>query len=212
MLAMSRNDWFAWHSSYDDPGSVLARRGAMVRGRLAEALDGCPPGRVRVVSMCAGQGHDILGVLAHHPRAGDVVARLVESDPRNVAMARQGAAPYAGVEVIEADAGSTDAYAGAVPADIVLACGVFGNIPDDDIRRTVAALPSLCAPGAVVIWTRHRMAPDVTPLVRDWFRSAGFTEEAFDLSDDMFMAVGSHRLTGKTLPFQAGQRLFRFRG
>jgi hypothetical protein len=212
MQAMSQNDWFAWHSSYDDPGSVLSRRAVMVRDRLAEALDRCRPGRVQVVSMCAGQGRDILGVLARHPRAGDIAARLVESDPRNAALARQGAAACAGTEVVEADAGCTDAYAGAVPADIVLACGVFGNISDDDIHRTVAAFPSLCAPGAVVIWTRHRLEPDLTPQVRDWFRSAGFAEEAFGVSDDALMAVGAHRLTGEALPFRAGQYLFRFNG
>ena len=209
---MSQNDWFAWHSPYDDPGSGLSRRLAMVQARLAEALDGCRPGRAQVVSMCAGQGRDILGVLARHPRAGDVVARLVESDPRNAALGRQGASPFAGVEVVEADAGCTDAYAGAVPADIVLACGVFGNISDDDVRRTVAAFPRLCAPGGAVIWTRHRKEPDLTPKVRDWFCSAGFAEEAFGVFQDTPMAVGSHRLTGEVLPFQAGQYLFRFNG
>jgi hypothetical protein len=160
--------------------------------------------------MCAGQGRDILGVLARHPRAGDIVARLVESDPRNAAVARRSAAPFAGVEVVEADAGCTDAYAGAVPADIVLACGVFGNISRDDIHLTIAALPGLCAPGAAVIWTRHRREPDLTPQVRNWFGSAGFAEEAFDVSADTFMAVGSHRLTGEALPFLTGQHLFRF--
>jgi hypothetical protein len=212
MLTMSQNDWFSWHSPYDDPGSALSRRLAMVQARLAEALDRCRPGRVQVISMCAGQGHDILGVLARHPRADDIAARLVESDPRNTAVTRQGAAPFAGVEVAEADAGCTDAYAGAVPADIVLACGVFGNISGDHVHRTVAALPRLCAPGAAVIWTRHRLEPDLTPRVRDWFCSAGFAEEAFDVSDDTLMAVGSHRLTGEALPFQGGQYLFGFNG
>jgi hypothetical protein len=160
--------------------------------------------------MCAGQGRDILGVLARHPRADDVVARLVESDPRNAALARQGAFPFPGVEAVEADAGCTDAYAGALPADIVLTCGVFGNISGDDVQRTVAAFPRLCAPGAVVIWTRHRAEPDLTPQVRDWFRSAGFAEQSFGVSEDRFMAVGSHRLTGKALPFRSGQVLYRF--
>jgi len=94
----------------------------------------------------------------------------------------------------------------------VLACGVFGNISDDDIHRTIAALPSLCAPGAVVIWTRHRLEPDRTVQVREWFRSAGFAERAFGVSDDALMAVGSHCLTGEALPFRAGQYLFRFNG
>jgi len=212
ILTMSQNDWFAWHSGYDDPGSGLSRRLATVQARLADALDRCRAGPVQVVSMCAGQGRDILGVLARHARAGDVVARLVEFDPRNAALARQGASLFAGVEVLEADAGCTDAYVGAVPADILLACGVFGNISDDDVHRTVAACPSLCAPGAAVIWTRHRQAPDITPRVRDWFRSAGFAEEAFDVSEDTLMAVGSHRLTGEVLPFRSGQYLFRFDG
>ena len=212
ILAMSQKDWFAWHSPYDDPGSALSRRLAMVQARLAEALDRCRPGRVQVISMCAGQGRDILGVLARHPRGGDVVARLVESDPRNAALARQDASPFAWVEVLEADAGCTDAYAGAVPADIVLACGVFGNISDEDIHRTVAAFPSLCAPGGVVTWTRHREEPDLTPRVRQWFQSAGFTEEAFASPEGTLMGVGSHRLSGEARPFEAGQYLFRFIG
>jgi hypothetical protein len=208
--AMSHNDWLAWHSPYDDPASPLSRRLAMVQAFLTTALNRVRPGPAQVISMCAGQGRDILGVLARHPRFGDVVARLVESDPRNAALARQAASAFAGVEVLEADAGCTDAYAGAVPADIVLACGVFGNISDEDIQRTVASFPSLCAPGGVVIWTRHRQDPDLTPRVRGWLQSAGFTEEAFASPEGTFMGVGSHRLSGEARPFQTGQYLFRF--
>jgi hypothetical protein len=171
---VAQKDWLEWHSPYDDPASALSRRLALVQARLADALDASPPGRLQVVSMRAGQGRDILGVLVDHPRAGDVTARLVESDPRLVSLARQAATAFAGVEVLEADAGCTDAYVGAVPAHIVLACGVFGNISDDNIHPTVSALPGLCAPGAVVIWTRHRAEPDLTPLVRHYpFRFTG---------------------------------------
>jgi hypothetical protein len=100
--------------------------------------------------------------------------------------------------------------AGAVPARIVVACGIFGNITAGDIQATVAALPSLCAPGAPVLWIRHRRAPDLTPAIRSWFREAGFREEAFDLSHDGFMAVGAHRLTGEPAALMPGQRLFTF--
>jgi hypothetical protein len=210
LRAVPEQDWLAWHSPYEDPESNLSRRLVIVQADLSQALDRCPPGAVRVVSMCAGQGRDILGVLPNHRRAGDVVARLVESDPRNAALARQRASSFQGVEVVEADAGGTDAYAGAVPADIVLACGVFGNISDDDVHATIVMLPALCAPGASVIWTRHRAEPDLTPQVREWFRSAGFAEEAFDTSPDTFMTVGWHRLTSRPLPFEPGRSLFRF--
>ena len=33
------------------------------------------------------------------------------------------------------DASTTSAYRGAVPADLVLACGIFGNVSDEDIQR-----------------------------------------------------------------------------
>ena len=168
---MVQPDWVEWHRDYDDPGSLLSRRGELVQGHLRAELERAPAGDVRLISLCAGQGRDVIGALTGHPRRGDVRARLVELDERNVALARQAAqaAGLHGVEVLQADAGITDAYAGAVPAQIVVACGVFGNITGSDIQATVAALPSLCAPGALVLWTRHRLPPDLTPAIRSWF-------------------------------------------
>src|SRR6478735_5757427 len=86
---MSETDWVAWHEAYGRPDSSMARRLEIVQQRIREALDAAPPGRIRVVSMCAGQGRDILDVLRDHPRRADVDARLVELDTRNVAYARQ---------------------------------------------------------------------------------------------------------------------------
>ncbi|HEX3957294.1 MAG TPA: SAM-dependent methyltransferase [Trebonia sp.] len=211
---MAKRDWVEWHRGYDDPGSLLSRRGELVRGHLRAELDRAPAGDVRLISLCAGQGRDVIGGLTGHPRRDDVRARLVELDGRNVGLARRAAqaAGLAGVEVLQADAGVTDACAGAVPAQVVVACGIFGNITGTDIQATVAALPSLCAPGALVLWTRHRGSPDLTPVIRSWFAEAGFHEEAFDTSHDGFMSVGAHRLTGEPAPLVPGQRLFTFAG
>jgi hypothetical protein len=74
-------DWYAWHDAYESRGSTLARRLAAVQDRVREALDSAPAGPLRVVSLCAGQGRDLLGVLPHHPRRDDVTARLVEPSP-----------------------------------------------------------------------------------------------------------------------------------
>jgi hypothetical protein len=209
---MARRDWVEWHRDYDDPGSLLSRRGTRVQGHLRAEFERAPAGDIRVISLCAGQGRDVIGVLSGHPRRDDVRARLVELDERNVALARQAAqaAGLHGVEVLQADAGVTDACVGAVPAQVVVACGIFGNITGSDIRATVAALPSLCAPGALVLWTRHRLPPDLTPAIRSWFGEAGFREEAFDTSGDGFMSVGAHRLTGEPAPLVPGLRLFTF--
>jgi hypothetical protein len=200
-------DWHGWHGKYDEPGSPLERRLRIVRGHVAAWLDE-HPGPVRVVSACAGQGRDLLPLLAGR---GDVRARLVELDPANVAVAERTVRDLGlhGVEVVCGDAGATTAYEGAVPADLVLMCGVFGNVSDDDVRRTVSLLPMLCAPDATVVWTRSRRAPDLTPRIREWFAAAGFAETAFDAPEDVLFSVGVARFAGTPRAF-SGEAMFAF--
>jgi hypothetical protein len=207
-------DWQAWHAPYDEPGSPLARRHAIVQRRIREAIDAAPAGPLRVVSMCAGQGRDLIGALRDHPRRGDVLARLVELDERNVETARAASreAGLSGVEVVAGDAGISDAYAGAVPAHLVLVCGVFGNITDADIAHLVRRLPELCAPSASVLWTRHRLEPDLTPSIREWFEQAGFEEIGFEAPEGTSVSVGANRLRADPRPLERGVRLFHFVG
>jgi len=207
-------DWVAWHAAYDDPSSSLSARLRLVRGYLAAALDAAPAGPVRLVSLCAGQGRDVLGVLPRHPRRAEVSAVLVESDPANAALARQAAARarLARVEVREADASRVAAFADALPADVLLLCGIFGNVSDEDISRTARAAPALCAPGATVLWTRHRRPPDITPRVRAWFAESGFEEVAFDAPDTQALTgVGACRLAAAPPPSLPDGPLFTFR-
>ena len=203
-------DWHEWHRAYDASDSPLARRLVIVQQGIRETLDTAPAGPIQVISMCAGEGRDLLGVLADHPRARDVRGRLVELDPELAAVARANAP--AGIEVRRGDAGVASAYAGAVPADLVLVCGVFGNITDDDMMHTIATLPSLCAPGAVAIWTRHRRAPDMTGPVREQFAKAGFDELSFTAPEGTIFGVGMHKLTGPPAPFVEDATLFSFVG
>jgi Putative methyltransferase len=209
---MSSTDWLEWHAPYDDAGSSLSQRLAAVQRQIRAVLDGAPDRTLRVVSACAGQGRDLLEVLATHPARDRVSARLVELDPRNVRIARAAAAAngLTAVDVVQADAGAVDSYAGAVPADLVLFCGVFGNIGDADIERTIKALPQFCAPGATVIWTRGRWAPNVVASIRRWFDQAGFAERSFEAPDGARWSVGSDRLTADPMPLAPGQRLFTF--
>jgi hypothetical protein len=165
-----------------------------------------------VVSLCAGKGLDLLGVLTSHHDKRQVAARLVELDPGLAGEARE-AAKVAGltkIEVVVGDAGRTDAYLGAVPADLVLACGVFGNISDGDVEATVRAMPGFCVQGGTVIWTRHRHEPDLTPAIRQWFARAGFVEQGFTSPGVGSFAVGVHRLEGPALTLTPGRQLFTF--
>ena len=64
-----------------------------MQGHLRAELDHAPAGDMRLISLCAGQGRDVIGVLAGHPRRGGVRARLVVLDEHNFAFARQATEP-----------------------------------------------------------------------------------------------------------------------
>ena len=207
-----------WHAAYEDPSSNLSLRLRTVQSMVGAALDeipAAPRGPIRLVSLCAGQGRDVIDVVASHPRGPSVSALLVELDPALVAFARGRAAELGvadRVRVVEGDASQASLYANAVPADVVLLCGIFGNINAADITRTIGAMPGFCAAGGHVVWTRHRLPPDHTPSIRADFAAAGFTELAFESPDGAIFGVGHHRLDGATAPFDPGQRLFQFVG
>jgi hypothetical protein len=188
----------------------LQRRLAIVQRHIRATLFSAAPGPIRVISVCAGQGHDLIGALRDHPRARDVRAGLVELEPQNCEAARATAPPN--VEVVAGDASDTTAYAGAVPAELAIVCGVFGNISDADIVNTISVLPSLCAPNATLIWTRHRQEPDRTTDVRKWFVDAGFTEVAFEAPEGFIFGVGVNRLARDPEPFRPGVKMFDFVG
>lgn len=184
-----------------------------MREQIRLALDASPPGPLKVVSVCAGQGRDLLGVLPEHPRRDDVTARLVELDSRNALAARETAetAGLRRVEVVVGDAASLSHYQGMVPADLVLMCGVFGNITDEDVEHTVACCTQLCKQGGTLVWTRHREPPDLVPRICQWLEARGF--ERLWLSDpDNGFGVGAHRFTAEPQQLSTATRMFTFVG
>jgi hypothetical protein len=186
----------------------MAQRLSAVQRQIGLALDRAAPGPVRLLSLCAGQGRDVLPVLAGHQRGRDVRGRLVELDVELAAAARAAAPPS--IEVVVADAGTTEAYDDAVPVDLLLLCGIFGNVPDGDVERTVAAVPSLLAPGGTVIWTRHRRAPDATPRIRAGFAASGVAETAFVAAPGEGWSVGAGVLRAPSARLDGTRRLFTF--
>ncbi|GAA1396863.1 SAM-dependent methyltransferase [Luteococcus peritonei] len=205
-------DYLAWHEDYRDPDSALSRRLRQVQQVVEDFYDRTP-GPVRVMSSCAGQGDDLLGVLARRP---DLVERtsgsLLELHPGNAAVARQRIERLgARLEVREVDAGRSESYAGTVPADLVLLVGIMGNISEQDVARLVRSSPQFCAAGATVVWTRGDQQPDLCPSIRQWFGAAGFTEVAHHARlEGTAMTVGVHRLVGEPEPLVPGRQLFTF--
>jgi len=193
-------DWLQWHSGYEDPAHPLARRLRVVQALLHDALSVRPPGPVTLTSVCAGDGRDVHGVLAVHPRAADVSAVLVEKDP---VLATTGGC-------VVADAGDLATYRDVPRADVLLLCGVLGNVSDDDVALVAGNVSRLCNPGASLIWTRHRREPDLTPSVRRWLGEAGWEETALVTgAPTAAFTVGAAVLTRDPLPYKE-MRLFTF--
>ncbi|HKO26822.1 MAG TPA: class I SAM-dependent methyltransferase [Solirubrobacteraceae bacterium] len=203
-------DWVLWHRDYRDPASALSRRLQVVQDQIRRALPTHPREPVRVISLCAGRGDDLIEVLRDHPHAGLVRARLVELDPQNVD-AMRAAAREAGLEldIVQGDAAEPSFYEDVAPADVVLLCGVLGNISERDVQLTIMSLPELCRRGGTVIWTRSRRAPDLTPRIRRWFAASGFSELAFVAPDDVLWSVGAARFDREPKPL-GSRRLFTF--
>jgi hypothetical protein len=211
---MRRTDWVAWHGVYDDPDSEPSRRLPLIQAQLRAVLELQPPGPIRVVIPCAGQGRGLLGVLADHPRRADVVATLVDIDPANVEIAQSTARELAlpGITAVVGDAGRAKVYARAVPASVVVLAGFFTYLSERDVSRLIAALPRLCARDATVIWSRRANARKRTvPTTREQFETAGFREVPTDITDPPNVHVGVEHFAGTPLPLQTNARLFRFR-
>jgi hypothetical protein len=208
----SMTDWDAWHGAYGDPNSPLSERLRVVQQHIDEWLDATAPAAVTVMSSCAGDGRDLLQVLQGRTDADRVRATLLEADPSIADRATEQVSRLglSNIEVRCTDAGISTAYAGAVPADLVLLCGIFGNVSDEDVRRTIAAASQLCNAGARVIWTRHRRDPDLTPQIRDWFSEHDFAEASFAAPEHAMYSVGVHRFRGDPKPLDPDRRLFTF--
>jgi hypothetical protein len=213
-------DWLEWHEQYDSPDSPLAHRLRVVQRDLRQALIDAPrdgDGIARLVSMCAGEGRDVLPVLAEHHGGAAVHALLVELNPALSDRARDTATRLGlpAVSVCTADAGPVDPYLSFVPISVLLACGVFGNTTVEDAERTILAMPDLLADGGIVIWTRGRGDDGSDPSLhlRTRFADAGFSEVSFASPEDDRFRVGVHRLgrrPGRLASLEPGERLFSF--
>ncbi len=209
---MDLSDWNKWHAYYDDPNSDLHFRLRLVQNQVVAAVDERALRPVSIVSICGGQGRELIGALEHHPRRSEISARLVELDPNNASFARQWAQQVAmtGVEVRNEDASLSDAYEECEPADIVILSGVFGHIGTEDLRRTISFLGEICNTDARVVWTSYEVRPERTDMIKDMFAASEFEEMSFEVTPNGTFGVIVERYRGSRHPFRKNQKIFTF--
>lgn len=148
---------------------------------------------------------------AHASTAVTATATLVELDGGLAAAAGEAASELPGVEVRQGDAGDVATFADVLLVDLLLLCGIFGNISRAHIRRTIAAAPSMLVTGGTVIWTRgSHGAEDLRPVIRRWFVEAGLEEVAFDGHSEPFGVGVARAATPAPAAEPVPVRLFEF--
>ena len=215
-------DWQQWHQGYDR-NPALKKRLVLVRKHLSKCLDRSAPGEVRIISVCAGDGRDLLSTLAGHERLADARARLVELDPNLVADGEKAckALGLSGhVEFVNGDATDVSSYLTAAPANDVVMCGMLGLIDRTELPNVVRAMQALCAPKGHVIWTRRldwRDGVGQTKVLQNLLAQAGFRRvmlsvtafgALFFKSSRPSFAVGTHRYDGEPLPLPESGHVF----
>jgi hypothetical protein len=206
-------DWSAWHDEYENAGSELNARKRAVQAQVAKIVEQRPPGPVTIVSICGGQGREVIGALETHPRRADVRGRIVELDAENAAFARAWAqeAQLGDLEVVTGDASIADSYAGLPPVDLVVISGVFGHLSDADRQRTVGFLRQICRQGGCVVWTFFRRNEEQTARLRGYFAGQMFDEEEFEtLSGEYAFTIARNRYLGAPALFEPHAKIFTF--
>lgn len=186
-----------------------------VQKHLAECLDIAPPGSVRIISICAGDGRDVIGVLGSHQRRKDVSAWLVELNRKSVAAGVRhtiSAGLENAVNFLNEDATLYLTYKNITPSDILLLCGVWGHVPTDERVQLVGAIASLCKPGSTVTWTRG-VSKGMARLheIQSLFSGSSWESVCVSLTSDKNWAVATHRYCGPPKELPESERLFHFK-
>ena len=217
---MSRGDstdWSHWHSQYDVTPDLQTRL-AIVQEQLVDAMAQAPPGPIRLVSLCAGDGRDVIAALQHHPRRLEVEASLVELDHASVLRGRA-VADRVGltrqVRFVEADATRAASYGESVPASVVLASGMLGHLRPRSVARLILNFTLCCREGGSLIWNRHHRLNDgirQVPAIRRWLACTGFHEVDYRSTSPDGFACGRCRFDGPARIRKLSSTLFEFVG
>lgn len=149
-------DWANWHDRYEI-SLPLRERLCAVRTQIILALSKVAAQPVQVISIFAGDGRDLIGSLVAFDQNKTVCASLIEMNAELVAKGQTAINQFCLSDQVTfrcGDATQSGTYVGISPAHVVVLSGVFGNLKENDVRRLIVSLQSLCNRGASVIWTR----------------------------------------------------------
>ena len=174
-------DWVDWHAAYADPGSSISRGWRWCAGGSASTSTRRPGPREHPQPLRRRRPRPLAG--ARRP------SRRVRRRPSWSSSISGSPTTPAGVlpawwvsSVRQTDAGDPAAFADVLPVDLLLLCGIFGNISDADIRVNRRRRPG----NARSRWDGDldegslRGRPISARSSGSWVIDAGLLEVAFD--------------------------------
>jgi hypothetical protein len=210
-------DWAKWHDNYK-VSPALKERLSIVRKHLSKCCISLPKGSIKIISICSGDGRDLLGLMEYHPRKQDVSALLVENNEELVDTGRK-SIHEAGFEtqlkLVLSDATLFSTYDNYCPANIVLFSGVFGNVRVEETPNIIRNLRSLCNTDSYIIWTRHcRVNNGLKHIefIRNQFTENDFEETYYEQTADGTFIIGTNKFCGNKIDLSAETKLFDFVG
>jgi hypothetical protein len=214
LARLSPADWVRWPERAYRNESYRSRL-RTVQDHVAECIDAVDSGSVQIISICAGDGRDVIDVVRSHRRRDDVRACLIELDEGSVAAGRKRASS-AGLQqqvtFVAGDATDLASYQGHVPCDIAIVCGVWGHVPPAERENLVVGLASILRPGGLVVWTRG-VGEDLSRAneIRMHFNAPTWEESRMTVTPDGQWAVVTERYRGGAAVVPANGRMFEFR-
>lgn len=208
-------DWVQFQNGYD-LWPPLQSRLEIVRSQLASTLSASPAGPIRLISVCAGDGRDVIGALANHSRRDDVSATLIENNAELVARGEVAVAHLdlsSHIHFLCADATLSDTYLTIAPAEVVVLAGVLGNVRPAVEPQLIDSLRSLCRRGGSVIWTRgvgNQEGMQAAERIRQYFADVGFRELVLTHTTPHGFVIGTHVFGGTPSPLIPSAKLFEF--
>jgi non-ribosomal peptide synthetase component F/acyl carrier protein len=209
--------WSNWHKNYEVSPRLKARL-QLVQGQIDGVLIAAPPGPIRILSICAGDGRDLLGLRPDHSRRPDIVAYLVDNDSPSLERGRREAAQiqFPGqLHFLEADATQNRSYQDLGHFDLVLISGLLGHLRPEGVTSLLTGLPMLCRHNGWVLWNRHlvlNQGSRQVPTIRQCLAETGFSEIHFQMTDPQGFAVSLAQFRGTSQPLPPEGTLFEFVG
>lgn len=208
--------WQSWHENYRNSLPLRARL-EEVSQQVTDAINAIESPRVHVLSLCSGDGRDLLKVLLSGNTNKAVDATLIELDPILVEQGREAFAEHGFSDFVQfrcADATLFSSYQDLPKAELVMVCGVFGNVRANHVERLIFSLKGFCSPGARVVWTRSLNEFDdgeaAAQRIRCCFKDTGFREAAFKRTPEGTFAVGSLIYEGEQERLPSTGQMFEF--